>query len=97
MVGPAFLTSYYNYNPEKAGRIASLAPLAAIFMPILGKIVDKFGKIHYWNFLSSVLHFFSCLLMPYINPSFCFFMYGLGYASRVSLTFPILDHIIIRP
>jgi len=42
IVGPAFLTSYWNKSPELAARICSLAPLTSIGLIVLGKVADKF-------------------------------------------------------
>lgn len=44
IVGPAFLTSYWDKTPEVAARICSVAPLCSVSLVILGKIADKFKK-----------------------------------------------------
>jgi len=59
--------------------------------------VDYFGYIFYWNILSALLTLIpllSILFLPY--PMISFFMFGIGLISRMALTYPILDLIVVK-
>lgn len=97
ITGSAFITNYWKYNAEDAGKIASISPFSCVLIPILGKLIDKCGIPTEMNIFASILHILSSLMMLYINPPYiAYFLFGIGFTLRNTLTYPILDVLVLR-
>eukprot|EP01121_Diplochlamys_sp_Union-15-3_P009247 TRINITY_DN2513_c0_g2_i2.p1 TRINITY_DN2513_c0_g2~~TRINITY_DN2513_c0_g2_i2.p1 ORF type:complete len:208 (-),score=19.51 TRINITY_DN2513_c0_g2_i2:135-758(-) len=89
MYGPSFLVASTNYEPQAAGFIISAMNLEALFGPLIGLFLDRFGR-------KPIIWSISCLLMSisYLiialeltNPLFWVLLIGMAYTvTNASVT-----------
>ena len=90
-----FAQSPYNISKKEAGILMGVPFLmAAIFVPLLGIIIDKYGYRCFLTIISGVFCFISFILFNFIKPYIPLIFLGFGYSIFASVLWPAVPIVL---
>ncbi|KRX07880.1 Major facilitator superfamily domain, general substrate transporter [Pseudocohnilembus persalinus] len=95
MLGNTFVEEQWGMSPSDASQIESVFPMMAWFLPIFGKLVDKYSnQIDLMIAFAMLFSAMSQIFLIYINPLNGFILFGLAYVLKGATNVPALSLIL---
>ncbi len=68
--------------------------IVAIFCPVMGLLIDRYGKRTFLLILASILISIGFFLLPIVYPVYTFILLGISYAIFASVIWPTVAYLV---